>query len=161
VLTTGEELPDGGVEPGDRLFIYYRQMGSPENESAKSFLRTGDGEPGNLLNLGVPLGPEQVLKRGTIVVDGRKLAYVAYRGTFGTRQVRFDRPQRGGEPEEVAPGLNVALLFECPGDALHAGMWAMKDPSPQTPATELDLTGTVADEAVLARFMKPMNPCGR
>jgi preprotein translocase subunit SecA len=58
-------------------------------------------------------------------------------------------------------GLNATVLFDCPGEQLHVGVWSMRDPAPSKPAGELDLTGTVADESELAKFLKPMNPCGR
>ncbi|MDX2008837.1 MAG: hypothetical protein SFW67_01520 [Myxococcaceae bacterium] len=150
VLTNGEALADGGVDVGDRIFTYYRMVSNSENERTKAFFRSGEGDLGTLRNSGVSIEKEDIVKRGNLTVDGRRLYYVAYRGLFGV-----------GNQQGAESGLNVALLFDCPGEQLHAGVWAMRDPAPQTPPTELDLTGTVADEAALATFVKPMNPCGR
>lgn len=150
VLTNGEGLSDGGVEVGDRIFTYYRAIANGENERTKAFLRSGEGDLGTLRNSGVNIEKDDIVKRGNLTVDGRKLYYVAYRGLFGV-----------GNQQGAENGLNVALLFDCPGEQLHAGVWAMRDPTPQKPVSELDLTGTVADEAALAAFARPMNPCGR
>ncbi|MCA2978579.1 MAG: hypothetical protein INH41_18425 [Myxococcaceae bacterium] len=149
VLTNGEGLADGGVEVGDRVFTYYRMVSNADNERTKAYFRSGEGDLGSLRNSGVNIDKEDVIKRGNLTVAGRKLYYVAYRGVFGVGN------------ESASDGLNLALLFDCPGEQLHAGVWAMRDPTPQKPIAELDLTGTVADEAVLAAFVKPMNPCGR
>jgi hypothetical protein len=41
------------------------------------------------------------------------------------------------------------------------GVWTQADPDPTKAADELELAGTVADEAELAKFIKPVNPCGK
>ena len=60
-----------------------------------------------------------------------------------------------------APGLTNAVLFDCPDEALRIGMWSQEDPAPDVVPEKLALSDTVADEAQLARLLKPVNPCGR
>ena len=92
----------------------------------------------------------EVLKRGRLNVDGRPLSYVAGRGSL-----------KVGNSAEPLDGVQTALLFECPGEDLHVAVWFMEDPAPDSAASELDLAGTVANEAELTTFLKPVNPCGR
>jgi hypothetical protein len=150
LLTDGPSLADGGVEIGDHFFTYLRLMANEENQRTKGFFVSGEGDASHLRTSGVNIEQRDVIKRGNLTVDGRKIYYVAARGQFGT-----------GAQRTVEDGLNASVLFDCPGDQLHVGVWSMRDPEPAKPAGELDLTGTVADEAELAKFLKPMNPCGR
>lgn len=149
VLTDKPPQPDGGFEFGDRLFTYIRVMANEENKRTKSFFITGEGDTGALQNSNMRIDPRDVIKRGNLTVDGRRFYYVVSRGGFGVGN------------RQDADGLNAAVLFDCPGDQLQTGVWSMRDNEPQKPAAELDLTGTVADEADLAKFLKQMNPCGR
>ncbi|MBE2254047.1 MAG: hypothetical protein IAE78_31255 [Myxococcus sp.] len=149
LLTDRPMLPDGGFEVGDHLFTYVRVMANEENKRTKAFFVSGEGDVNHLRSNGVNIDARDVIKRGNLTVDGRKVYYVAARGQFGTG------------PQANEDGLNASVLFDCQGDQLHVGVWSMRDPAPQKAAGELDLTGTVADESELAKFLKPMNPCGR
>ena len=80
-----------------------------------------------------------------------KLHFVSSRGAVAM----------GNDQQQAREGLNTAVLFDCPGEQLHIGVWTQADPSPDTPVEELDLAGTVADEEQLKRFLAPINPCGR
>lgn len=151
ILTDREMLPDGGFVLGDgHTFTYFRVMANENNKKARDFLTGKETDAQALSQSGINIDAKDIVKRGQLTIDGRKLAYVASRG-------RLD-PNGKGNSE---PGLNNAILFECPGDALQVGVWTQRDPSPEKSAEELDLAGTVADEAELVRFLKPMNPCGR
>lgn len=148
-------LADGGVGEYSRQFVYLRVMGNENNKKTKAFF-TGNEPPdaSALRQSGVNLDVKDVIKKGNLVVDGRKIYYVASRGSFSA----------GNSPRSaVAEGLQTTVLFDCPsgGDELRMGVWMMKDPAPQTAAAELDVTGTVADEAKLSGFLKPMDPCGK
>jgi hypothetical protein len=154
VLTNGEAQPDGGVELGDRTFMYMRisDLAKEENERTKVYFVKGEGELGaTTRSNGINIDEADIIKRGNLTVDGRRLYYIAARGQFGV----------GNSQQAREPGLNTSVLFDCPGDQLRIGVWSMRDPDPKVAATELDLTATVADEAQLARFLKPVNPCGR
>jgi hypothetical protein len=150
LLTDAPTLADGGFEIGDHLFTYLRVMANDENKRTKAFFVSGDGDASHLRSNGVNIDARDVIKRGNLTVDGRKIYYVAARGQFGT-----------GTQQTAEDGLNASVLFDCPGEQLHVGVWSMRDPAPEKPAGELELTGTVADESELAKFLKPMNPCGR
>lgn len=150
LLTDAPTLADGGFEIGDHLFTYLRVMANEENKRTKAFFVSGEGDASHLRSNGVNIDARDVIKRGNLTVDGRKIYYVAARGQFGT-----------GTQQTAEEGLNASVLFDCPGEQLHVGVWSMRDPAPAKPAGELDLTGTVADESELAKFLKPMNPCGR
>lgn len=151
VLTDREMLADGGFNLGDgHTFTYFRVMANDNNKKARDFLTGKETDATALSQSGINIDAKDIVKRGQLNIDGRKFSYVASRG-------RLDTKARGA-PES---GLSNAILFECPGEQLQVGVWSQLDPSPEKSAEELDLAGTVADEAQLVRFLKPMNPCGR
>lgn len=152
ILTDREMLPDGGFVLGDgHTFSYFRVMANDNNKKARDFLTGKETDPSALTQNGINIDAKDIVKRGQLTIDGRKFSYVASRG-------RLEGQGKHGAPEA---GLNNAILFECPGEQLQVGVWSQLDPSPEKTAEELDLAGTVADEAQLAKFLKPMNPCGR
>jgi hypothetical protein len=138
---------DGGVADDARLFQYFHVIGNEKNKQTKAFFK-GESDTQSLRQANISLRPEDILKRGQLTVDGRKLYYVASRGEMNL----------GGAPNA---GLHNAVLFDCPGDALWMGVWTQPDPDPAAKSDALELAGTVADEAELARFLKPIEPCGR
>lgn len=151
MLTDREMLPDGGFVLGDgHTFAYFRVMANENNKKARDFLQGKETDPEALAKSGIKIDAKDIVKRGQLTIDGRKYSYVASRGTLD--------PGGPGAPE---PGLSNAILFECPGEQLQVGVWSQLDPAPQKSAEELDLAGTVADEAQLVKFLKPMNPCGK
>lgn len=152
MLTDGEVLPDGGFVLGEgHTFAYFRVMANENNKKAKGFLQGKETDPEALRQSGIQIDEANIVKRGQLAVDGRKVFYVAWRGTQG-----------GGRGAPAAQSaLSNAILFDCPGDQLQAGVWTQADPAPDKNAEELDLANTVADEAQLVKFLKPMNPCGK
>lgn len=150
VLTDTAIQADGGYLLGDgHTFAYVRVMANENNKKARAFLSGKDGDPAALAQSGINIDEKDIVKRGQLTIDGRKFSYVASRAVVD-----------GGGGKGV-PGINNAILFDCPGDTLHMGVWSQRDPTPDAPNEALELAGTVADEAELARFLKPMNPCGR
>lgn len=144
-------LEDGGGTPPTRQFTYFRTMGTEENKKAREYFTKGDGaDPASLKRAGVNVNVSELIKRGNLTVANRKVYFVAGRGSL-------DTGTKGGPARE---GLETIVYFECPGDDLHMAVWAMPDPAPGTPAAELDLAGTVADEAALTKLVAPLNPCG-
>ena len=151
ILTDREMLPDGGFNLGDgHTFTYFRVMANENNKKARDFLTGKETDSAALNQSGINIDAKDIVKRGQLTIEGRKYSYVASRGRLDTKAK--------GAPEA---GLSNAILFECPGDQLQVGVWSQLDPAPEKSAEELDLAGTVADEAQLVRFLKPMNPCGR
>lgn len=151
MLTDREPLADGGFAmTGDgHTFTYFRVASNENNQKARDFFDGKDTDPRTLAQSGINIDAKDIVKRGKLTVEGRKYTWVASRGRLDTGA--------GGS----ADGLNNAILFECGSDALQVGIWSQPDPDPKKAAEELDLAGTVADEAQLARFLKPMNPCGK
>ncbi len=142
-LVDSDLLPDGGFQIGaGHLFVYRRVMAQAANQPIRDFLLGKEVEPGRLVGSGINPDPDSILKRGTLTVEGRTLHYITQRALL-----------------DLDPGLLTHVLFDCPGDALSVGTWAQLAPSPNLPKDELELAGTVADEAELARFFKSMNPC--
>lgn len=146
-VLTNKATSDGGIAEGARLFQFTHLIANENNKKTKAFF-TGEGDASALRQSNVNLKAEDILKRGQVTVDGRKLYYVATRGVMDTGTARNE-------------GLNNAVLFDCPGDELSVGIWSQPDPNPEAKPDELDLAGTVADEAELAKFLKPVDPCGR
>jgi hypothetical protein len=146
-VLTDKVSADGGVAEGARTFQYFHLFANEQNKRTKDFF-TGEGDASALRQSNINLRAEDVIKKGSITVDGRRIFYVASRGTMDAGNVRLE-------------GLNSAVLFDCPGDALAMGVWSQTDPNPRLKPEELDLSGTVADEAELAKFVKPMDPCGK
>jgi hypothetical protein len=167
ILTDGEMLPDGGFALGTgHTFSYFRVMANENNKKAKDFLQGKETDPAALRQSGINIDPDEILKRGQLTIDGRKLSYVAWRGfEVNDPTTRNERTQTGANVKvtglSTTAQLSSAILFECPGEQLQVGVWTQLDPDPEKTAEELDLAGTVADEAQLVKFLKPMNPCGR
>ena len=144
VLTDQPLLGDGGFPSGGRVFNYLRIMANEQNAQTRAFFDGSDPD-GAAIQQGIKFDPKAVIKRGQLNVEGRKLFYVVTRGRM--------------EGQDL--GLTNAVMFACPDDALRIGLWTQADPSPDVAPEKLELSGTVADEAQLARFLKPINPCGR
>lgn len=167
ILTDREMLPDGGFVLGDgHTFSYFRIMANDNNKRARDFLQGKDTDPAALTQNGINIDAKDIVKRGQLTIDGRKFSYVASRGfEVDDPKTRNERTQTGANVKVTGMSaraqLNNAILFECPGEQLQVGVWSQLDPAPEKSAEELDLAGTVADEAQLAKFLKPMNPCGR
>lgn len=149
LLTDAQALEDGGYETDTKshTFAYFDVMANDNNKASRNFLMGKETDSKALANSGINIDTQNVLKRGQLTINERKLYWVAARG-------KMDRGPQGS-----TEGLNTAVLFDCPGDALRVGVWSQSDPSPDKANDQLDLAGTVADEAELVRFLKPMNPC--
>jgi hypothetical protein len=149
MLTDAEALADGGFEVDSKAhtFAFFDVMANDNSKAARDYLTGKETDPQALSKSGINIDTKNVVKRGQLTVDGRKFFWVASRG----------KVQHG--TNEASEGLNTAVLFDCPGDALRVGVWSQSDPAPDKNNDELDLAGTVADEAELVRFLKPMNPC--
>jgi hypothetical protein len=96
---------------------------------------------------GIGIDEKNVLKRSELAFNGKKAHLLVVRGGLGEQ-----------EPHK---GLHAVLLFDCPDDRFHLATWMQRDPAPDKKNDELDLSGTVADEAQLARFLKPLRVCGK
>jgi hypothetical protein len=104
----------------------------------------GAGGPMPMLHL----DEKQVLKRSEVAFEGKKAHLLVTRGP-------------APDPQVSIAGLAASLLMDCPEGGFKLATWIQKDPAPEKKNDELSLTGTVADEAELAKFLKPMRLCGK
>jgi hypothetical protein len=150
LLTDQPLLADGGIPHGGRQFAYTSSRG--ETAKVRAFLDGTDPDGAHLgesrMQFSLPIEPRSVFKRGQLLVDGRRIFYLATR-------VRDTATQGAGQ------ALLTVVSFDCPDQVLRFGAWSQPDPSPEVKPEELKLEGTVADEAELARFLKVVTPCGR
>jgi len=154
LLVDSPPLSDGGFDltrDEGREFIYYRVMASEQNKASKAFFTSDTTDTSALARQNIRIDASAIAKRGSFTLETRKFYYVASRGS-----VAF-----GNGQQAQRQGLNTAVLFDCPGEQLHVGVWTQRDPDPSKSVQELDLTGTVADEAELKKFLSPIDPCGR
>jgi len=98
----------------------------------------------------VKFNPKEIVRRGSVNVNGTEVLYSAGRGEI-SRQGRADKE-----------GLVTMVMPECPGDhRLRFGMWFGPDPAPEKPVAEADFTGTNADPAALQEFLGHFKLCGK
>jgi len=153
LLVDSPPQEDGGFDLADsqgHFFLYYRVMGTEQNKASKKFFTSDTNDTSALAQQNIQIDANSIVKRGSFTLENRKIYYVASRGRVGLGQ-------RGQQRE----GLNNAILFDCPGEQLHIGIWSQPDPEPEKSVEELDLTGTVADEGELKKFLSPIDPCGK
>ncbi|MFO0597231.1 MAG: hypothetical protein U0228_18100 [Myxococcaceae bacterium] len=151
LLTDAPARPDGGFDLDDKhhTFTYFEVMANQNNKTSRDFLMGKETDPQALARSGINIDAHDVIKRGQLNIDGRKVYWTATRGKLEMGA------QAGTE------GINTAVLFDCATDDMRVGVWSQKDPAPDKASDQLELAGTVADEAELVRFLKPMNPCAR
>jgi hypothetical protein len=135
------------------------------------------------------IDPEQVLKRGTVDVNGQTVTYVVSRGDSidetpeppeppappePPQPEEQEIPAERAEPEttdlgtaeaEPEPGAREESLmtffsFDCPGDnRARLGVWFAPDPAPGRPNAEVDLAGTIGDPEKIREFVGHFDPC--
>jgi hypothetical protein len=134
-----------------RGFIYMNMRQFRDNkEKMRDFLegKAPAPEDSGWAKSNVKFEATEVIRRGTVDVNGRKLLYAASRGEI----------EREGRSED---GLVTMLMPDCPNDGrLRFGLWFGPDPDPAKPVTEVDWAGTAADPQALAEFAKHFQFCG-
>jgi hypothetical protein len=147
-----------------RSFRFVRLMANDNNARVKAFF-TEDGKDTTALeNSGLNVRPEDIVKRGQLNLEGRKLRFVVARGTisnanFSMGDQRAARPPPVQGDDEAQSGLHASVLFDCPGDALNIGIWSMLEEDTSAADAGVSFKGTVADESAMAAFLKSMKPC--
>ena len=155
-LIKGTALADGGFENVEREFMAITTPAASNTKDTKAYFKTPTGE--EPVNSDTSMRAKDIVKRGTFTIDSQKMYYIVSRG-----ELDMPNMQHGGGIGSRAGGgqrLNTAVMFDCPDEKLHMGVWSMPDPSPDTATKSLDLVGTVGDEAQLVPFLKQMTPCG-
>ena len=98
----------------------------------------------------VKFNPKEVIRRGTLTVNGTEVLYSASRGEI---------ERRHGEDKH---GIVTMVMPECPHDSrLRFGMWFGPDPDPEKPLAETSFAGTNADPAALQDFLGHFQLCGK
>ncbi len=134
---------------GRRGFIYvkFTRFG-PDKRQLKDYFEGRNPDPEILRSNSIDIDIRDTIGRGAIRREDGGLLYLSQRGSVGTRGYH-------GE------GINAQVLFDCPDDARsHLAIWFGPDPSPGKPVSELDLSGSPADETALGHFMSPFHFCG-
>ncbi len=152
MLVKGDELPDGGFDNIEREFVILSLIANDSSKDTKAYFMIAPGQPEPTDTSGM-MRAKEVIKRGNLTVASQKVYYVVSRGDLNVGPQNQRVKHEGNR-------LNTALLFDCPGDRLHLGVWSMEDPDPSKDAKSLDMSGTVGDEAQIAPFLKQMTPCG-
>lgn len=143
--------PDGAQDFEKRGFIYMNMRQFRDNkEKMRDFLEGKAPAPkdSGWAESNVKFEPSEVIRRGTLDVEGRKILYAASRGEI----------EREGRDED---GLVTMLMPDCPSDGrLRFGLWFGPDPAPEKPVAEVDWAGTAADPRAIAEFAKHFQFCG-
>lgn len=153
ILTDRPPPADGGLEMGDRSFLYYRALETGDGKKARAWLEGTGDDAAALSRSGIQVRSDQVLARGSLEAAGTTVHYVVQQGSVQGGQ--------GGD-EAAAEGLQTVLLFACkPDGKLRVGIWV--EPLADLPQGQdkPDLAGTVGDEARLRAFLQPLTPCAR
>ncbi len=152
MLVKGDELPDGGFDNIDREFLFFSLIANDTTKDTKAYFMIAPGQPEPTETNGM-MRAKEVIKRGNLTVDSQKVYYVVSRGDLNVGPQNQRVTHDGNR-------LNTAILFDCPGERLHVGVWSMEDPDPSKDSKRVDLSGTVGDEAQLVTFLKQLTPCG-
>jgi len=149
--TRSPDAPSTGQKEDVRIFVYMflKASSTADQEQLRKYLE-GKSEDSSVLGRNnVRLGHGEIIGRGVVPLEGRRVLYLAQRGELATQQ-----------SENKGPGLNSILFIECPGqERMRMGIWMAEDPDPSAPLEELDLKGTPADPEAIRAFMSHLNPC--
>lgn len=149
ILTDAEPASDGAIHGfGQRGLIYIQlvSMGQDEQE-LRDFFEGKTSDPRVLSRNNINIDADEVITRGVLPVEDATLMYIAQRGSVATHGYS-------------AEGVTSIILIDCPADGRsRTAIWFGPDPSPGTPAAELDLAGTPADETAIAEFMRHFHVC--
>lgn len=152
VLSTSEPgAPPTGHPEGVRVFVYMFLKTAPasDQEQLRKYLEGTSEDPSVLTRYKVRMGDGEIIGRGVLPLQGRRVLYLSQRGELEAQ----DNKSQG-------PGLNSVLLIECPGQTrTYLGLWMSPDPDPGSTLEELDLKGTPADPEAIRAFMTHINPC--
>lgn len=144
----GEEGRPRGFD--ERGFLYVRMLSFGQQEQElEDFIEGRSDDPGVLEQQdAVDFRRDEILARGVIEEADRTLRWVGYRGSIDSRSTA------------AKPSLMSMVLIDClEDDRTRIGIWFGPDPAPQAATEDLDLSGTVVDEATLAAFFSNFDVC--
>jgi hypothetical protein len=149
--TRSPDAPAAGQANDVSIFVYLfiKRSSVTDQEQLKKYLEGQSNDASVLARNSVSLGEGEIIGRGAIQLEGRRVLYLTHRGELETEH-----------NDREGPGLNSILFIECPGqERMRMGIWMAPDPAPGAPLEPLDLKGTPADPEALRAFMSHLNPC--
>jgi hypothetical protein len=154
ILSTRDpDAPRGGQPGGESVFVYLfiKPSTVQDREELRKYLE-GESEDASVLTRNnIHIGKNELIGRGVIALEGRRVLYLAQRGELETRH---------SQRESKDPQLNSIFLIECPGqNRLRMALWMAPDPAPGKPLEQLELKGTLVDPEAMRTFMSHINPC--
>jgi hypothetical protein len=148
--TSDPEAPAGQPPAEGRAFMYFHLKTATLNdvEELTAYMEGRSDDPSILARSHIRINTRELIGRGAIQLQGRRLLYLSQRGELETQQ------------KKQASGLNSVVLFECPNQpTVRMGMWMSPDPSPEAPLEQLELKGGPGDPEAVKAFMAHFNPC--
>lgn len=144
----GKSGPDQGFEERGFMFMSMRQM-KDNKAKMERFLRGEAASPDSQwYQSNVKFNPKEVIRRGTVTVNGTEVLYSASRGEIQRHQT-VDKH-----------GVVTMVMPQCSHDTrLRFGMWFGPDPAPDKPIAEADYSGSNADPAAMQEFLGHFQLC--
>jgi hypothetical protein len=136
-------------DPGENGFIYFSMIsGGHQRQELQEFFEGKRSSSSMLRQYDVDIDVREVLGRGELESNGQKIRWVAHRG---------DR--RHTSASETV--LMTLMLFECPEQdrRMRLGVLFSPDPAEEAQLEELNVAGTIADEAEIASFVSYFQVC--
>lgn len=143
-----EDRTDGDQDMGtEGLFYFKLAWGGEKDQELQDYFDGKTDDPRALREANIDIDTQEIIKRGVLDLNGQTLNYVVQRGNV----------QTSGNTQE---GLNALFLIHCDGDEkMRFGIRYGEDPNPDMPASDLDLTQTIADEDNLREFLGHFTFC--
>jgi hypothetical protein len=151
--TRAPDGPPSGQPGGERVFLYLfiKPASVKDREDLRKYLEGESQDASVLARNNIHVGQNELIGRGVLALEGRRVLYLAQRGELQTQH---------GRDEDQGPLLNSIFFIECPGqNRLRMGLWMAPDPAPGQPLEQLDLKGTPVDPEAMRTFMSHINPC--
>ena len=167
-VASGSGDEDRVVEENDFesgfLFVRVRDWMGRGNK-ARQWIESGESDDSPIDQQELRFDPQEVVARGELTAGGADVLWVARRGMLDVDTSGFEKEHEAvkitvgeGHHEE---GLLTVLSIDCSGDDgwQRIGIWFVPDPAPETPAAELDWTGTPADPAAIESLLGHFGLC--
>jgi hypothetical protein len=136
-------------DPGERGFIYFSMISSGhQRQELQEFFEGKRSNSSMLRQYDVDIDVREVLGRGELESKGQKIRWVSHRG---------DRRHTSSSKTV----LMTMMLFECPDKdrRMRLGVLFAPDPGVEVQAEQVELTGTIADEAEIASIVSHFQVC--